>query len=309
MWKLGCWLLAGCNIFDMVASWAFFGLVIEDGLSTFPADMATSGQNFAHYRGAYIALSVIQTLILIPRVWVARRYYNEKTPESDDAAAEEVDKGLKAAANSNEEEWGFGSGKGFTIEKPKRLMHNITGGLTFGPIQLVTAMIVDLPGVVLQVIYMQNLGGSPNSTGYNSMAAFTLFFNVANIFAALILTYKYLSIWVQPLLGWAKNERQAWNLEGQYKKKGYKIILSLQIILALSASALCWMFYVSTRSERFEWSRRVLEDDAISTGTYKTAALILSLSITAHAAYFSSRCILEFGKMMPPYDGTIRTFH
>ena len=301
MWKLACILLSGCNIFDMIASWAFFGLVLDNEDSTFPADMHASGQNFIHYRGAYIALSVIQTLALIPRVWVVYRYYNEKTPESDEAAHREVDEGLKAAEETFE---GFATTE--EIEKPKKSFHNITGGLTFGPIQLVTALLVDVPGLVLQAIYMKYLGSSVGSSGYNSMAAFTLFFNVANVIAALILAYNYAIIWFRPILGWAKDERNAWNLEGQYRKKGYKVLLSVQILLSLSAAALCWMFYAATKSERFVWSRRVLEDDAIAIKTYTAASFTLALGITAHAVYFSLRCMVELSKTMPPYDGTIK---
>lgn len=290
MWKLGTIVLFFASAFDMIAAWCFFSLVLENPELHVQGDFEAAGQDWDEYRAAWIAVACLQTVFAAPvRIITCIRLFTVNA----------VEKGTGAVAEKTD------------AADTAGVARKISAGLAFGPVLTVTACMVDVPSLFLHGMYMANLGSPRNelSAGYKSMAAFSLFFNVALIVAAALLSYRYLQLLIRPVFGRKATKRTSWN-EPAYKKRGYQIALALQIMVALATAGVSWIFWSATISERFSLARERFKEDTSedpfhveAANFYSLMSIFLAVIISAHALYFSYCCLHELGKMMPPYNG------
>jgi hypothetical protein len=300
MRKLGTMLLALCHFFDMVATWCFIGIVLLKADSTVELDFLAAGQSYNDFFRGYLALAIVQTLLVAPwRLWTCYTNYNAQVDEEEAAERKEDNPYGDLEAG---DDFGFEDDGSTNVSQ---LSSANAAGLSYGPVQVVTSVLVDLPALILQVMYMTHLGSSPKSVGYNSIAAFTLVFNGFNLAATFLVGHRYFQLFLRPLVGWKEGSITGWD-PAQYKMKGYQIALALQTILVLSIAALAWMFVGSAQSDSFEAAKSGLEGSSAGVGTYTTTATVLSVLITVHALYFFFRVLTEFAKMLPPYTGSIK---
>lgn len=277
-------------VFDSVGCWSFYGLVVS-GNSSLQLDMDASigyNYNFNQYHTVFSIVAALQIVVLPVRLVMVYYYY----------------KGLKGP------EYGNGN---VDIEEFKaarvRDGNARNKSLAFGPTQVITACLVNVPSIILEIIYVtmyvRVVGSAEDSGGFQGISVFPIVFNVLNIVAAFVFVYRNVKIAVTGLLGCSQN---TWLQvrAADYRRSSHKIMLALKAIVSLTTSGLCWIFYFTTiQSERFLQACTDRDEGMASSSLYTTGTLVLAVLIQLHALYFVVRCITDFTKMMTPYNGTL----
>lgn len=292
MWKLGTIVLAISHIFDMVSTWCFFGKVVvqrnpnPDELQlnfniSLDGDITMYGESYTDYRGAYIAMCVLQTIFAPMRLALCVRGFNKQGREADKREAQGNDSADEAGASS---------------------------GLVFAVLQTITTVLLDIPEACLVFVYFNCLGKSGDeSEGFDSLAAFTLVFNVANIVATVLLCLPFIKIMLSSMLGFA--DILQFGLSDakieQYKQKSWQMTLGILTILSLASMSVDWMFcrnvYTSMDFER-KWMSYPAEGDGstfLSIGGYRKACAAICSFGTVYALWQGWRFTKSFLSLLP----------
>lgn len=320
--------------------WLFYGSVLS-GAGSLQLDMdSTIGYNFNQYHAVFSIVAALQTVTLLVRAVMVINYKISDKDQMDKVSnifawadldnngmVSKEELAVELAKPNSElpallenagifsafyvlEQMDVDGDGNVNIEEFKAAVHARDGNaenksLAFGPTQAITACLVDVPSIILMIIYVRVTGSAEDSKGFQIAAVCTIAFNVLNIVAAFILVYCNAKLAVTRLFGCSPN---TWLQvrAAEYRRSSHKIMLALKAIVSLTTSSLCWIFYFGTiQSEQFLQACTDRDEGAANSSLYTTGTLVLAVVIQLHALYFSVRCIIDITKMMKPYNGTL----
>lgn len=291
MWKLGTLVLAISHLFDMVSTWCFFGKVVvannpnPDDLQlnfniSLAGDITMYGESYTDYRGAYIALCVLQTIVLPARLALCYKAFNKQDREITKLEKLGPDAGSTERASI---------------------------GLVFAVLQTITTVLLDIPEACLVFVYFSCLGKSgEESEGFDSLAAFTLVFNVVNIVATVLLCLPFIKIMLSSALGFADTLAPSiTNRIEAYNQQAWQITVGILTVLLFATMSVDWMFCRNVyRSNDFEkkWASYPLEGEEstfLSIEGYRKACVAICSIGTVYAFWQGWRLIRSFLTLLP----------
>ena len=301
--------------------------------SNLPLVWTTPSYRYNDYFGGYLTLCILQTLVAPIRLLTSRRYYStaedraaqvagskkKEIKEGDGKEDEKGDgeKGDVVATEDGEVFEGFGEddedededgkdkdkggdaddeGMASTADVVAMLSAALPAGLTYGWVQIISTILVDIPELPLLAVYFQSLGRSPLSEGFNSMAAFTLVFCMFNVGASLLLLLRYVRVWIGTLTEASLGKP----MMDRYKKRSWQMLLAVLFMLVIATVTTNWIYVAYLYLDPafgIAWSSYA--DTFLDFQKMKLTAVVLCSISTVYAFLQSRRLLINFAQILP----------